>query len=134
MRPLGRFARRHQAGLAEAHARVGLDADEILAADAFQKLAIDCRIRHVADLFTAIVRLEIVISAKGNVDSISALGGNPVLVEAASNAVKKWKYQPADADTKTQVEFTFDPTHQQSTPEPSTASPSPSRPRLPRAA
>jgi TonB family protein len=58
-----------------------------------------------------IVRLEIVISAKGNVDSISALGGNPVLVEAASNAVKKWKYQPGDADTKTQVEFTFDPTH-----------------------
>jgi TonB family protein len=58
-----------------------------------------------------IVRLEIVISAKGNVDSISPLGGNPVLVEAASNAVKKWRYQPADADTKTQVEFTFDPTH-----------------------
>jgi TonB family protein len=58
-----------------------------------------------------IVRLEIVISAKGTVDSISPLGGNPVLVEAASNAVKKWKYQPADADTKTQVEFTFDPTH-----------------------
>lgn len=58
-----------------------------------------------------VVRLEIVISAKGNVDSISPLGGNPVLVEASSNAVKKWKYQPADAETKTQVEFTFDPTH-----------------------
>jgi TonB family protein len=58
-----------------------------------------------------IVRLEIVISAKGNVDSISPLGGNPVLVEAASTAVKKWKYQPADAETKTQVEFTFDPAH-----------------------
>ena len=57
-----------------------------------------------------VVRLEIVISAKGNVDSISPLGGNPVLVEAASNAVKKWKYQPGDGDTKTQVEFTFDPT------------------------
>ena len=56
-----------------------------------------------------IVRLEIVISAKGSVDSVSPLGGNPVLVEAASAAVRKWKYAPADAETKTQVEFTFDP-------------------------
>jgi TonB family protein len=58
-----------------------------------------------------IVRLEIVISAKGSVDSVSPLGGNPVLVEAASAAVRKWKYAPADNETKTQVEFTFDPKH-----------------------
>lgn len=58
-----------------------------------------------------IVRLEIMISAKGNVDSVTPLGGNPVLVEAASAAVRKWKYAPADAETKTQVEFTFDPKH-----------------------
>ena len=53
--------------------------------------------------------MEIVISPKGGVDSISPLGGNPVLVEAASAAVRKWKYAPADAETKTQIEFTFDP-------------------------
>ena len=58
-----------------------------------------------------IVRLEIVISPKGNVDSVSPLGGNPVLVEAASAAVRKWKYVAADNETKTQVEFTFDPKH-----------------------
>ena len=58
-----------------------------------------------------VVRLEIVISAKGNVDSVSPLGGNPVLVEAASAAVRKWRYVPADAESKTQVEFTFDPKH-----------------------
>ena len=58
-----------------------------------------------------IVRLEIVISPKGAVDSVSPLGGNPVLVEAASAAVRKWKYAPADSETKTQVEFTFDPKH-----------------------
>jgi TonB family protein len=56
-----------------------------------------------------VVRLEIVISPKGTVDSVSPIGGNPVLVEAASAAVRKWKYVPADAETKTQVEFTFDP-------------------------
>lgn len=56
-----------------------------------------------------VVRLAIVISAKGTVDQISPLGGNPVLVEAASNAVRKWKYAPGDAESKTEVEFTFDP-------------------------
>jgi TonB family protein len=56
-----------------------------------------------------VVRLEILISAKGNVDSVTPLGGNPVLVEAASAAVRKWKYASADAESKTQVEFTFDP-------------------------
>lgn len=56
-----------------------------------------------------VVRLEIAISAKGSVDTVTPLGGNPVLVEAASAAVRKWKYAPAEADTKTQVEFTFDP-------------------------
>jgi TonB family protein len=58
-----------------------------------------------------VVRLEIVISPKGNVDSVSPLGGNPVLVEAASAAVRKWKYAPAESESKTQVEFTFDPKH-----------------------
>jgi TonB family protein len=56
-----------------------------------------------------IVRLEIVISPKGTVDSVVPVGGNPVLVEAASAAVKRWKYAPADSETRTQVEFTFDP-------------------------
>jgi TonB family protein len=58
-----------------------------------------------------VVRLELSISAKGSVDSVTPLGGNPVLVEAASAAVRKWKYAPADAESKTQVEFTFDPKH-----------------------
>jgi TonB family protein len=58
-----------------------------------------------------VVRLEIAISARGNVDSVTPLGGNPVLVEAASAAVRKWKYAPADSESKTQVEFTFDPKH-----------------------
>lgn len=58
-----------------------------------------------------IVRLEIVISPKGSVESVSPLGGNPVLVEASSAAVRKWKYVPSDNETKTQVEFTFDPKH-----------------------
>lgn len=56
-----------------------------------------------------VVRLEITISPRGAVEQVSTLGGNPVLVEAASAAVRKWKYAPADNETRTQVEFTFDP-------------------------
>ena len=56
-----------------------------------------------------VVRLEIVISPKGNVDSVSPLGGNPVLVEAASAAVRKWKYAPAAAQTKEEVQINFTP-------------------------
>jgi len=56
-----------------------------------------------------VVRLQITISSKGTVDQVAPLGGNPVLVEAASNAVKKWKYTPGDSESKTEVEFTFDP-------------------------
>jgi len=56
-----------------------------------------------------IVRLEIAISPRGSVESVLPLGGNPVLVEAAAAAVKKWKYAPADSETKTQLVFTFDP-------------------------
>jgi TonB family protein len=56
-----------------------------------------------------VVRLEIAISPKGTVDSVVPIGGNPVLVEAATVAVRRWKYAPADGETRTQVEFTFDP-------------------------
>jgi TonB family protein len=56
-----------------------------------------------------VVRLQILITPKGTVEQVSPLGGNPVLIEAASNAVKKWKYAPSDSESKTEVEFTFDP-------------------------
>jgi TonB family protein len=56
-----------------------------------------------------IARLEVTISAKGNVENASLLGGDPVLGQAAMAAVKKWKYAPASSRTVTQVRITFDP-------------------------
>jgi len=56
-----------------------------------------------------IVRLEIAISRRGTVDSVLPLGGSPALVEAATAAVKKWRYAPADSETRTQLVFAFDP-------------------------
>ena len=55
-----------------------------------------------------VVRLLIVISPKGTVDTVNQLGGNAALVEAATTAVKRWKYAPADAETTQEVSITFD--------------------------
>lgn len=56
-----------------------------------------------------VVRLLVVISPKGSVDTVNQLGGNAALVEAATSAVKKWKYTPADAESTQEVSITFDP-------------------------
>jgi protein TonB len=40
------------------------------------------------------VILQATIDTNGNVANLKALQGDPILVEAAVNAVKKWKYRP----------------------------------------
>lgn len=58
---------------------------------------------------TGIVRLQIVIAADGSVKDVKVLGGSPVLAQAATDAVKKWKYEPASSETSTIVPFQFKP-------------------------
>jgi len=55
-----------------------------------------------------IVKVGVVISPNGNVKSANVIGGNPVLVNAAVEAVRKWKYEPASGDTTELVELRFD--------------------------
>lgn len=57
------------------------------------------------------VRLDIVVSPGGSVNTVSVVGGNPILAECAIKAVKKWKYSPADAETSVRVNVAFDPHH-----------------------
>jgi TonB family protein len=57
------------------------------------------------------VRLKIGISPRGTVETVTTMGGNPILTEAAVAAVKKWKYVPAASATTIDVEFTFNPFH-----------------------
>jgi protein TonB len=52
------------------------------------------------------VRLEIVVGQNGSVKSVKALGGHPLLVDAAMNAVKQWKYESGDESTQV-VEIRF---------------------------
>ena len=56
-----------------------------------------------------IVRVQVVISPNGNVRETKVIGGHPILVTAAVDAVKKWKFDPADAETTGILEFKFDP-------------------------
>lgn len=44
------------------------------------------------------VQLQAVISSKGTVEKIHAVSGNPLLVQAATDAVKRWRYEPYKAD------------------------------------
>ena len=56
-----------------------------------------------------IVRLTIFISPNGSVTKVSPIGGNPILVDSATLAVKQWKYVPADHPTTTEVQLDFIP-------------------------
>jgi len=40
------------------------------------------------------VKLQVRVDRDGRVEVVKALQGEPVLVEAASNAVKQWRYRP----------------------------------------
>jgi TonB family protein len=53
-----------------------------------------------------IVRLEVEVAPSGSVKNVKALGGHPLLIEAAVNAVKQWKYE-AGGDSTIQVEIKF---------------------------
>jgi TonB family protein len=55
-----------------------------------------------------VVRLEAVVRTNGSVKSTRVLGGNPVLVDAAVEAVAKWKFDPGPSETTEVVQVTFD--------------------------
>ncbi|HVI77535.1 MAG TPA: energy transducer TonB [Candidatus Acidoferrum sp.] len=54
-----------------------------------------------------IVRVEAVVRPNGTVKSTRVLGGNPVLVNAAQDAVTKWKFEPAQSESTEVVQLTF---------------------------
>lgn len=54
-----------------------------------------------------VVRVEVVVGPKGAVKS-RVLGGNPVLIESDSDAVRKWKFETASAHTTEVLQVTFE--------------------------
>lgn len=55
------------------------------------------------------VKVEVTIAANGAVKSTHVIGGHPLLVDAAVDAVKRWKYEPGPDETTQVVEFKFNP-------------------------
>lgn len=55
-----------------------------------------------------VVRVEAVVRANGTVKTTRVLGGNPVLVDAAVDAVGKWKFEPTQNETTEIVQLTFE--------------------------
>jgi TonB family protein len=65
--------------------------------------------RHMG--VTGKVKVEVTITADGKVSNTKIVGGSPVLVSAAVDAVKKWKFEPGPKDSVEIIEFEFkDPT------------------------
>jgi len=56
---------------------------------------------------TGKVKIEAIISAEGRVTSTKVIGGSPLLVGAALDAVKKWRFEPAAKESIEIVEFDF---------------------------
>jgi TonB family protein len=58
---------------------------------------------------TGNVKLQLVVAANGEVKETKVIGGHPILVNAAVDAVKKWRFETASAETTETKEFKFDP-------------------------
>jgi TonB family protein len=56
---------------------------------------------------TGKVKVEVTITTDGKVSNTKIVGGSPVLVSAAVDAVKKWKFEPGPKDTVEIIEFEF---------------------------
>jgi TonB family protein len=53
------------------------------------------------------VKIEATIAADGHVVSTKAVGGSPLLIDAAMDALKKWRFEPAPKDTSEVIGFDF---------------------------
>jgi TonB family protein len=58
---------------------------------------------------SGVVKVQVVVAANGTVKTTKVVGGHPLLVTAAVDAVKKWRFEAASEETTGVVEFKFDP-------------------------
>jgi TonB family protein len=56
---------------------------------------------------TGKVKIETTIAADGHVLNTKVIGGSPLLVNAALDALKKWRFEPGPKDTTEVIEFEF---------------------------
>jgi len=54
------------------------------------------------------VKVIAIVAADGDVKKVEAVGGSPILVEAAESAISQWKFAPG-AESREPVELRFNP-------------------------
>ncbi|MFZ0734719.1 MAG: energy transducer TonB [Candidatus Sulfotelmatobacter sp.] len=55
------------------------------------------------------VKLFAVVAPDGTVKAFEPVGGSPLLVQASEDAIKRWKFAPAAAESKELIELHFHP-------------------------
>jgi TonB family protein len=55
------------------------------------------------------VKIEVVVAPNGAVKDARVVGGHPVLAGAALDAAKKWRFDPASAESTGVIDFKFEP-------------------------
>jgi TonB family protein len=55
------------------------------------------------------VKIEVVVAPNGSVKGARVVGGHPVLATAALDAAKKWRFEPASAESSGVIDFKFEP-------------------------
>jgi len=55
------------------------------------------------------VKVEVVVAPNGSVKDAKVVGGHPVLANAALEAIKKWRFEPAAMESSGVVDFKFEP-------------------------
>ena len=58
---------------------------------------------------SGVVRLNVLVAPNGTVKSMKVIGGHPLLVQSAEEAVQKWKWEPATHENTELVELRFNP-------------------------
>jgi TonB family protein len=58
---------------------------------------------------SGVVKVQVIVAPNGTVKTTKVVGGHPLLVNAAVDAVKKWRFEAATEETTGVVEFKFDP-------------------------
>jgi len=53
------------------------------------------------------VKIEATVAADGHVAATKVIGGSPLLVNSALDALKKWRFEPSAKDSTETVEFDF---------------------------
>ena len=57
------------------------------------------------------VKVQVVVAPNGTVKEAKIVGGHPVLANAALDAVRKWRFEPAAAESTGIVDFKFESQH-----------------------